>query len=799
MGHKSMSFARLADGLRREKKIDEAIALCKQGIAQFPHYLSGYLILAKCLIETDKPDEAKLQLESALKIDPKCLYALKALGDILVTLQWQNAGADLYAKVLQIDPWDNQVQSLYARYAKVTAATPAAVEFKPIAPLRPPVGGESLPFLTPPPHLEAAANIVDMPLNDDLQMLPEELDGSSLSDALEALPFFQETVTTPAQEITGERKSLTLADEISLPEASEVLEVTDITEVPENIVSVSDTAFAPNPILEMEREEQAFASDENASVSGNDIEEAMDKLFDPKPITTDFTMEQDAFATQAMPIAEEHKPTHEFIEASSVTQTLERTVEFEEEIKKDGSATATMPVTSENPVSGSDVAQRLEDIFTPESDTHADPRSEEMESVTEAMSAISATETQAHILEPEEFTGLTDTDRVLGDDVVAQLDSLFPDDSFPPVAQSIIEPEVEAESITRAVNIDLAEANENLELEQTMMLPISREELPLPEVEIDAPLKSAEPLTQFPSESMQEEDENITAGQATMVLSRAQFEDAPTLPDMPSSVDEGTGVFDLRTQLAASEHTETIPVVDGRDITDRLDELFGAEDTHYQPIEMVVENEAPGLEETSSTIDFNLEPQPIMEIDSKSDIATDFMTPVVSGDDVSARLDQIFQEEPTGMFKVMVDPTADASDLETSDDILHRPLLGGNIMETSAFPLANLQEESNTEEIISATSDDNFEEEETSALGSAPNVATVTLAEIYFQQGLKEQALQIYRQLLELEPDNTSVQKRKLEIEANLAEEAKRSPEESDTDFPRRKPRPGLKVPKRKK
>jgi tetratricopeptide (TPR) repeat protein len=48
---------------------------------------------------------------------------------------------------------------------------------------------------------------------------------------------------------------------------------------------------------------------------------------------------------------------------------------------------------------------------------------------------------------------------------------------------------------------------------------------------------------------------------------------------------------------------------------------------------------------------------------------------------------------------------------------------------------------------------------------SLPHVATATLAEIYLQQGLKEQAAQIFRQLLELHPGDASVKKRLEEIE----------------------------------
>jgi tetratricopeptide (TPR) repeat protein len=55
-------------------------------------------------------------------------------------------------------------------------------------------------------------------------------------------------------------------------------------------------------------------------------------------------------------------------------------------------------------------------------------------------------------------------------------------------------------------------------------------------------------------------------------------------------------------------------------------------------------------------------------------------------------------------------------------------------------------------------------------LDSLPHVATVTLAEIYLQQGLTEQAAQIFRQLLEREPGDASVKKRLEEIESSTSE-----------------------------
>jgi|GEM_PF-3435762 len=73
----------------------------------------------------------------------------------------------------------------------------------------------------------------------------------------------------------------------------------------------------------------------------------------------------------------------------------------------------------------------------------------------------------------------------------------------------------------------------------------------------------------------------------------------------------------------------------------------------------------------------------------------------------------------------------------------------------------------------SSVSDFEMEDEELEPeidLDDLPHVATVTLAEIYLQQGLVEQAAQIYRQLLEREPGDASVQKRLEEIESSTSE-----------------------------
>ncbi|MBF0430836.1 MAG: hypothetical protein HQK83_06125 [Fibrobacteria bacterium] len=91
-----------------------------------------------------------------------------------------------------------------------------------------------------------------------------------------------------------------------------------------------------------------------------------------------------------------------------------------------------------------------------------------------------------------------------------------------------------------------------------------------------------------------------------------------------------------------------------------------------------------------------------------------------------------------------------------------------------------------------------IEESATEPVASSGNLATVTLAEIYFKQGLKEQSLSIYRKLLKHEPDNKDIQERIKVIENTVFEEKIPNPVADEIQQTRR-PRPGVRIKKRKR
>ncbi len=250
--------------------------------------------------------------------------------------------------------------------------------------------------------------------------------------------------------------------------------------------------------------------------------------------------------------------------------------------------------------------------------------------------------------------------------------------------------------------------------------------------------------------------------------------------------------------------TESMEMVDGADVAERLDELFASQETE------------PTGSETLG-----------MEILPDAGLATE--ENLVSGAEVAARLDDMFGVEGSGSrsgteerpmesgipASMGVESTQSATQEELSpageppildafsagiieplrldDEVLDPPSQADqrpqpSVDQAPLKPSPVLPPMLDEEDAFPA------DEEMPQRDGAGANVATVTLAEIYFQQGLREQALQIYRQLLEREPGNDSVRTRIQEIEASKPDGENRGP---DSD-PRR-PRPGLKVPKRKK
>lgn len=832
----SPGYARVADALRVEGRLDEAVAMCHEGLRARP-LVAGYVVLGKTLMDAGRWEEAREQFEAALRLDPRCLSAMRSLALIMDKLQWADAAAGYYRSILEVEPWDAEIRALLEDSGSAgSGAIPAGMDTG-RAPAAVPSDREEEGF--PKPE-GLHGDVMEVNLNDMAdEFLPsggELADPASLEDAFaSATSHFPADDYTPAPDALAEPKPMDLLSASSGPEtlgenAPAPISGSDVEERLDSLFGSEDggtpsatatwTAAAPQPdalpedpatatgemrsmeadpglpgeaapfdlatLPEVSDFPEAAASDpeilgnafsdgpeattgtdvasidEDARVQGEDIERRLDELFDlggeddvPKP---------SAASASDLPLA----PGPDLGE----TVVLGEPVAFGD---RPADVEAHEGAQAGEVVTGQDVADKLDSMLGPDPQAKAagrpdsDPFARD-ESASEASQpeAALAEETPARAAGPfaelaprdeapaEEFPARAaspfdneallstesmlpsawqpDAPQVTGADVEAQLDKLFnlePEPAAPEAPAPPQESQVNLdETVTFVEPHSPAGGGEKRELRESVADWLAQQE--------DRPEPGAGDTLILPSATLLAGSETSAAAKPEDVFGTLAPEDLPGLSE-----------------------TASIEVVDGGDVAERLDRLFAdvpePEAPAFEPdLPAFPDPVADPIPEPEATMDM-----PIFELDAADPVpaAEEISSPSLTGN--HAQNPEIDKADAASPGAGTVPDAGSTGSLELA------PMLD----EEEGYP-----------------ADDEMPSQDAGA-----NVATVTLAEIYFQQGLKEQALQIYRQLLEREPENESVRKRIAEIEASQSE-GDRGP---DTDP--RWPRPGLKVPKRKK
>ena len=78
----SIAFAQLAEELRRAGQYEESVDVCRVGLAIHPGYLSARVTLGRALMDLDRIEEARRELEFVRRSAPENLAAIRALADI---------------------------------------------------------------------------------------------------------------------------------------------------------------------------------------------------------------------------------------------------------------------------------------------------------------------------------------------------------------------------------------------------------------------------------------------------------------------------------------------------------------------------------------------------------------------------------------------------------------------------------------------------------------------------------------------------------------------------------------------
>ena len=78
----SIAFAQLGEEYRRVGRYQEAVNVCRGGLALHPAYLSARVTLGRALIGLRQLDEAHAELQHVIQIAPRNLAAIRGLAEI---------------------------------------------------------------------------------------------------------------------------------------------------------------------------------------------------------------------------------------------------------------------------------------------------------------------------------------------------------------------------------------------------------------------------------------------------------------------------------------------------------------------------------------------------------------------------------------------------------------------------------------------------------------------------------------------------------------------------------------------
>jgi tetratricopeptide (TPR) repeat protein len=78
----SIAFAQLAEEYRRAGRFQEAIDVCKAGLARHPGYLSARVTLGRALLEVGDTDAAQRELTDVLRLAPDNLSAIRGIAEV---------------------------------------------------------------------------------------------------------------------------------------------------------------------------------------------------------------------------------------------------------------------------------------------------------------------------------------------------------------------------------------------------------------------------------------------------------------------------------------------------------------------------------------------------------------------------------------------------------------------------------------------------------------------------------------------------------------------------------------------
>jgi tetratricopeptide (TPR) repeat protein/predicted regulator of Ras-like GTPase activity (Roadblock/LC7/MglB family) len=106
----SLVFGPLADALRKEGRLDEALETCRKGLEKHGHYTIARVVLGRIYQDQKKNKEAEAEFKKVLEADPENLQALSHLGELFLAQRRHAEAIEEFQRVLALNPDDEATQ-----------------------------------------------------------------------------------------------------------------------------------------------------------------------------------------------------------------------------------------------------------------------------------------------------------------------------------------------------------------------------------------------------------------------------------------------------------------------------------------------------------------------------------------------------------------------------------------------------------------------------------------------------------------------------------------------------------------
>jgi len=121
----SLAFAQLADLYRKAGRTRDAVALCRDGLARYPHYTTARLILAKALAADEQLAAALVELNAILDMSPKDVQCHRLASEVHRRLGHIDDAVTHLEAAAELDPGDRESRALLSL---MRAAAPPPAE-----------------------------------------------------------------------------------------------------------------------------------------------------------------------------------------------------------------------------------------------------------------------------------------------------------------------------------------------------------------------------------------------------------------------------------------------------------------------------------------------------------------------------------------------------------------------------------------------------------------------------------------------------------------------------------------------